>query len=84
MRLVVPRPEPERIAAGVAEGYPALGPAKPETGEIADRAQVRTLCEHFGKMDEQGRLGAAFAAPREANEALRERVEREEGWILGA
>jgi hypothetical protein len=72
------------VEALVAEIYPALVPARPEPGEIADRAQVRTLCEHFAKLDEQGRLGDAFAPPRDADEALREQVEREEGWILGA
>ena len=72
------------LEAVVAEVYPALTPAKPEPGEVADRAQVRTLCEHFAKMDEQGRLSAAFAPPRDADGALREAVEREEGWILGA
>ncbi len=70
--------------AVVAEVYPALVPAKPDPGEIIDRAQVRTLCEHFARLDEQGRLGAAFAPPRDADAALREVVEREEGWILGA
>ena len=49
------------LEAVVAEVYPALVPSKPEPGEIADRAQVRTLCEHFARMDEQGRLGSAFA-----------------------
>ena len=72
------------VEAVVAEVYPALFPARPEPGEVVDRAQVRTLCEHFAKLDEQGRLGGAFAPPRDADEALRETVEREEGWILGA
>jgi hypothetical protein len=72
------------LEAVVAEIYPSLVPAKPEAGEIADRAQVRTLCEHFAKMDEQGRLGAAFAPDSDVDEATREVVEREEGWILGA
>ena len=72
------------LEAVVAEVYPALVPAKPEPGEVIDRAQVRTLCEHFARMDEQGRLGAAFSPPREADAELRERVEREEGWILGS
>ena len=71
------------LEAVVAEVYPALVPAKPEPGEIADRAQVRTLCEHFAKLDEQGRLSDAFAPPKGADAALREMVEREEGWILG-
>ena len=68
----------------VAEVYPALVTARPEPDEVADRAQVRALCEHFAKMDEQGRLGAAFAPPKDADETLHEAVEREEGWILGA
>ncbi len=72
------------VEAVVAEVYPALVPAHPEPGEVIDRAQVRTLCEHFAKLDEQGRLGEAFAPPRTADDALREQVEREEGWILGA
>jgi hypothetical protein len=67
----------------VAEIYPSLIPAKAEPGEIPDRAQVRALCEHFAKLDEQGRLGQAFAAPAGAAEASVEKVEREEGWILG-
>ena len=72
------------VEAVVAEVYPALVPAKPEPGEVADRAQVRTLCEHFAKLDEQGRLGGAFAPSRVVDPELREVVEREEGWILGA
>jgi hypothetical protein len=72
------------LEAVVAEVYPALVPAKPEPGEIVDRAQVRTLCEHFARMDEQGRLGSAFGPPDDMDEAAREAVEREEGWILGA
>ncbi len=72
------------VEAVVAEIYPALVPARAEPGEIVDRAQVRTLCEHWARLDEQGRLGEAFAPPHDADEALREIVEREEGWILGA
>ncbi len=70
------------LEAVVAEVYPALVPVHPDPGEVIDRAQVRTLCEHFGRMDEQGRLGGAFAPPRDVDPALRELVEREEGWIL--
>ena len=72
------------VEAVVAEVYPALVPAKPEPAEIPDRAQVRTLCEHFAKLDEQGRLGAAFAPSHAVEPDLRAAVEREEGWILGA
>ena len=72
------------LEALVVEVYPALVPASPEPGEIADRAQMRTLCEHFARLDEQGRLGPLFAPPKGAAPALIEIVEREEGWILGA
>ena len=67
----------------VAEIYPALVPAKPEPGEVPDRAQVRGLAEHFAKLDEQGKLAQAFA-PRTAAAADDPIVETEEGWILGA
>ena len=67
----------------VAEIYPALIPAKADPGEVPDRAQVRALCEHFAKLDEQGRLGQAFAAPAGIAEETAAAVEGEEGWILG-
>ena len=69
--------------AVIAEIYPAMVEVKAEPGEVNDRAQVRALCEHFARLDEQGRLGPAFAAPKDADPELVERVEREEGWILG-
>jgi len=67
----------------VAEIYPSLFTAKPEAGEVIDRAQVRATAEHFAKLDEQGKLASAFgpkAPPPEGDDG----VEREEGWILGA
>ena len=67
-----------------AEIYPALIPVTPEPGEVADRAQVRSLCEHWAELDAAGKLAAVFAAPKEADEATVAAVEREEGWILGA
>ena len=67
----------------VAEIYPALVPAKAEPGEVIDRAQVRTLCEHFAELDSTGKLAAALTAPKDADEATVAAVEREEGWILG-
>jgi hypothetical protein len=72
------------LEAVVAEVYPALVKPAPKPGEVADAAQVRALCEHFAKMDEQGRLGAAFAPPADTAAETVEAVEREEGWILGA
>ncbi len=67
----------------LVEVYPSLMSVKPEAGETPDRAQVRSLCEHFAKLDEAGKLAAVFAPPKDATEALIAQVEAEEGWILG-
>jgi hypothetical protein len=67
----------------MAEIYPALGDVKPEPGEVVDRAQVRALCEHFARLDEADRLGAAFAPQTAQTTEVLDAVEREEGWILG-
>ncbi|MBE7217989.1 MAG: cobalamin biosynthesis protein CbiG [Caulobacteraceae bacterium] len=70
--------------AVIAEVYPALVPATPQPGEAPpDRVQVRTLCEHWARLDEAGKLGAAFAAPKDASPERVAEVEGEEGWILG-
>ena len=69
--------------AVLAEVYPSLIPSKPEGNEAPDLAQVRALCEHFYKLDEAGKLGPLFAAPKDAGEDLIKDVETEEGWILG-
>jgi hypothetical protein len=66
-----------------AEVYPASVEVKPEPGEVPDRAHVRALCEHFTRLDEAGKLGAAFAPAKPPSDEEREIVEREEGWILG-
>ena len=80
-------PSPAELAgldAVIAEVYPALVPATPQPGESpADRVQVRTLCEHWSRLDEAGRLAPLFAAPKDASLELVEAVEGEEGWILG-
>lgn len=68
----------------IVEVYPSRMPARAEPGEVLDRAQVRALCEHYAKLDEQGRLGALFAPPKSASAEEVAEVEREEGWILGA
>ena len=67
----------------IAEIYPALVAAKPEPGEIIDRAQMRAVAEHFARLDEQGKLGQAFAPATAPTEGVAEAVEHEEGWILG-
>ena len=67
-----------------AEIYPALAEVKPEPGEVVDRAQVRALAEQFTRLDEAGKLGELFAPPAGTDEAVVAKVQREEGWILGA
>ena len=72
------------LDAVIVEIYPALGEVKPEPGEVPDRAQMRAQCEYFARLDEAGKLGDLFAAPKTAAPELVADVEREEGWILGA
>jgi hypothetical protein len=66
-----------------AEIYPALVEATPDGKEVLDRAQVRALCDHFAKLDEQSKLGALFGPRDAASLETNEAVEQEEGWILG-
>lgn len=73
----------EGVEVLAAEVYPSLYKAVPLAGEVKDQALVRTAAEHFARLDEAGKLGAAFAAPKTADEAVTGDVEREEGWILG-
>ncbi len=72
------------VEAVVAEVYPSLIKAVPGPGEIKDLAQVRTLAEHFAKLDEAGKLAALFGPSKDAPESLVEDVQTQEGWILGA
>jgi hypothetical protein len=67
----------------VAEVYPSLAAAKAEPGEVADRAQVRAMAEHFARLDEAGKLAPLFAPPKDVDPKLKAGVEEEEGWILG-
>ena len=59
-------PSPSELAgldAVIAEVYPALVPTTPQPGETPpDRVQVRTLCEHWSRLDEAGRLAPLFGA----------------------
>ena len=65
-----------------AEIYPSMFATAPKPGEIKDQAQVRGACERFNALDDKGQLGALFGPAKD--DARRETVEREEGWILGA
>jgi hypothetical protein len=73
----------EALSLLIAEVSPAVVEVKPDAGEIPDRARVRELAEHFARLDETGRLAAAFTAPKGTAEADIAAVEQEEGWILG-
>jgi hypothetical protein len=67
----------------VAEVYPSIYKAQPGPGEVKDLAQVRVTAEHFAKLDEAGKLGAAFGPSKTADPGVVLDAEREEGWILG-
>ena len=68
----------------VAEVYPSLLKPQGAPGEVKDLTQVRTTAEHFARLDEAGKLGAVFAAPKGTPADVVIYAEREEGWILGA
>ena len=74
-------PDLDGVDAVFAEIYPSLFATKPNAGEIKDQAQVRGACERFAALDEKGQLGALFGPAKD--DARRDAVEREEGWILG-
>ena len=67
----------------VAEVYPSIYKAQPAPGEVKDQAQVRVTAEAFARLDEAGKLGAAFGPSKTADAGLVADAEREEGWILG-
>ena len=67
----------------VAEVYPSLYKAQPQPGEVKDQAQVRVTAEHFARLDETGKLGAAFTIGKAAAADVILDAETEEGWILG-
>ncbi len=71
----------EALAAEVSVGLQAVAP---QPGEAKELAQVRGLAERIARLDEAGKLGAAFAAPKGAPEDEVAAVEQEEGWILNA
>lgn len=66
-----------------AEVYPSLVKPEPLPGEVKDQAQVRTLCQHFARLDEAGKLVAAFGPGKDTPADAVVDAEREEGWILG-
>jgi hypothetical protein len=74
--------ELDTVDVVAAEVYPSLVKADPLPGEIKDQTQVRALCQHFARMDEAGKLAAAFGPAKDAAAETVLDAEREEGWIL--
>lgn len=68
----------------LAEVYPSMVKPQGAGGETKDLMQVRTLAEHFARLDEANKLGALFGPPKGTAADLVLDAEREEGWILGA
>ena len=68
----------------LAEVWPSMIKPQGTAGEVKDLQQVRTLAEHFARLDEGNKLGALFGpAKATASDTVLD-AEREEGWILGA
>ena len=64
-----------------AEIYPSMFATKPNADEVKDETQMHDTCERFNTLDEKGQLAALFGPAKD--DARRETVEHEEGWILG-
>ena len=73
----------EDIKIVIAEIYPSILEARPEPGEVKDKAQVRAIARHYYDLDDKGDLGAAFAPPNSLDRREIRQAEVEEGWILG-
>jgi hypothetical protein len=71
----------EDVEAVFCEIYPSLLKITPAGGEVKDAAQMRACAEHFSKLDETGKLSAAFAPSVKGADL--DSVATEEGWILG-
>ena len=67
-----------------AEVYPSLLKPQGAPGEVKDLMQVRTLAEHFARLDEANKLGPLFGPPADTAADVVLDAETEEGWILGA
>ncbi len=74
----------EGVLVVLAEVYPSMVKPLGVAGEVKDLQQVRTLAEHFARLDEANKLGAVFGPPKGAAADVVADAEREEGWILGA
>lgn len=72
----------ENTSCLLAEIYPSTVSTTPETGEIVDQAQVRTLSKHLESLDSAGILGGAFDFPDSISDGEIHKIIAEEGWIL--
>jgi hypothetical protein len=72
----------EDVQVLAAEVSLLLQPVTAQPGESKEVASVRALAERVAKLDEAGKLGAAFAAPKDLPEGEFNAAETEEGWIL--
>ena len=75
-------PEGDGPAVVIAEVYPSALPLVPRPGEVKDRAQVRSLTEHYAALDDKGGLAALFAAPPDLTPEQEQAALTEEGWVL--
>jgi hypothetical protein len=78
----------ENDLAGVdmlaVEISPSLVTFQPLAGETKDAAMVRSVAEHFAKLDEATKLAALFAPGKSVTEDIVATAQAEEGWVLGA
>jgi hypothetical protein len=74
----------EGVLVVLAEVWPSMVKPVGTVGEVKDLQQVRTLAEHFARLDEANKLGALFGPPKGTAADIVLDAEREEGWILGA
>ena len=74
----------EGVEVVMAEVWPSLLKPASVPGEVKDLTQVRSLAEYLAKLDEQGKLAAAFGPSHTPSPAVICDAEGEEGWILGA
>ena len=67
-----------------AEIFTLGAETKPAAGESKDQTEIRAYAEQIAKLDDAGRLGPLFDAPKGVSADEAEIARSEEGWILGA
>ena len=77
-------PELEGVRIVAAEVFTPGAEAKPAAGETKDQTEIRAYAEQIAKLDDAGKLGPQFDAPKGLSPADAEIARTEEGWILGA